>query len=188
MNFASNLCLMPDPTCMFLEDLLFVFSCVLLGLAWCWNLHRHLENTEGCYCCPVDKSCLTLCDPWTTAYQASLSFTIWSLLKLMSIELVMPSNHVILCHPLLLLPLIFPSIRVFSSELALWIRWPRYWSFSFSICPYNEYSELISFWTSLVAQMVKRLSTVWETQVQSLGWEDPLEKEMVTHSSTLDFL
>ena len=101
-----------------------------------------------------------------------------SLLKLMSLQLVMPSNHVILCHPLLLLPLIFPSIRVFSSELALWIRWPRYWSFSFSICPYNEYSELISFWTSLVAQMVKRLSTVWETQVQSLGWDDPLEEGM----------
>ena len=107
---------------------------------------------------------------------------------LMSIELVMPSNHVMLCHPLLLLPLIFPSIRVFSSESALRIRWPRYWSFSFSICPSNEYSELISFWTSLVAQMVEHLSTMQETQVRSLGWEDPLEKEMATHSSTLDFL
>ena len=75
--------------------------------------------------------------------QASLSFTIsWSLLKLMSIESVMPSNHLILCHPLLLLPSIFPSIRVFPNELALHIRWPKYWSFSFSISPSNEYLGL----------------------------------------------
>ena len=72
--------------------------------------------------------------PWTAAYQAPLSITnSWSLLKLMSIESVMPSNHLIFCHPLLLPPSIFPSIRVFSSELVLHIRWPRYWSFSFSI-------------------------------------------------------
>ena len=84
--------------------------------------------------------------PWTAAHQASLSFTIsWSLLKLMSIELVMPSNHLILCCPLLLLPSIFPSIRVFSNELILSIRWPKYWSFSFSISPSNDYSGLISF-------------------------------------------
>ena len=84
--------------------------------------------------------------PWTAACQASLSFTIsWSLLKLMSIELVMPSNHLILCHLLLLLPSVFPSIRVFSNESALHIRWPKYWSFSFTISPSNEYSELISF-------------------------------------------
>ena len=81
----------------------------------------------------------------TAACQASLSFTIsWSLLKLMSIESVMPSNHLILCRPLLL-PSIFPSIRVFSSELALCIRWPKYWSFSFSIYPSSEYSVPISF-------------------------------------------
>ena len=84
--------------------------------------------------------------PWTVggfACQASLSFTIsWSLLKLMSIKSVMPPNHLILCHPLLLLPSIFPSIKVFSSELALRIRWPKYWSFSIS--PTNEYSGLIS--------------------------------------------
>ena len=84
--------------------------------------------------------------PWTAAHQASLSFTVsWSLLKLMSIESVMPSNHLILCHPLLLLPSIFPSIRVFSNELALCIRWPKYWSFSFSISPFYEYSGLIDF-------------------------------------------
>ena len=82
--------------------------------------------------------------PWTAAYHASLSFTIsWSLLKHMSIELVMSSNHLILCCPLLL-PSVFPSIRVFSKESALRIRWPKYWSFSFSLSPSNEYSGLIS--------------------------------------------
>ena len=84
--------------------------------------------------------------PWTAAWQASLSITnSWSLLKVKSIELVMPSNHLILCHPLLLLPPIPPSIRVFSNESALPIRGPKYWSFSFSISPSNEYSGLISF-------------------------------------------
>ena len=83
---------------------------------------------------------------WTAARQASLSITnSRSLLKLMSIESVMPSSHLIFCHPLLLLPSIFPSIRVFSNESALRIRWPKYWSFSFSISPSNEYSGLISF-------------------------------------------
>ena len=84
--------------------------------------------------------------PWTAAHRASLSITnSWSLLKLMAIQSVMPSNHIILCRPLLLPPSIFPSIRVFSSELVLQIRWPKYWSFSFSISPSNEYSGLISF-------------------------------------------
>ena len=84
--------------------------------------------------------------PWTAACPSSLSFTIsLSLLKLMSIESVMPSNHLILCHPLLLLPSIFPSITVFSSESALRIRLPKYWSFSLSISPSNEYPGLISF-------------------------------------------
>ena len=82
---------------------------------------------------------------WTAAHQASLSFTIsQSLLKLMSIESVMPSNHFILCHPLLLLPSIFPSIKVFSNESALCIRWPECWSFSLRITPSNDYSGLIS--------------------------------------------
>ena len=91
-------------------------------------------------------SCVQLfATSWTAAYHASLSFTISrSLLKLMSIESVMPSNHLILCHPLLL-PSIFPRIRVFSNESVLCIRWPKYWSFSFSINPSNEYSEFISF-------------------------------------------
>ena len=92
--------------------------------------------------------------PWTAACQASLSITIsWSLLKLLSIELVMPSNLLILCRPLLL-PSVLPSIRVFSSESALRIRWPKYWSFSFSISPSKEYSQLISFrmdWLDLLS-------------------------------------
>ena len=91
----------------------------------------------------------------TTACQASLSITnSWSLLKLMSIESVMPSNHLILCFPLLFPPSIFPSIRVFSNESVLHIRWPKYWSFSFRISPSNEYSGLISFridWLDLLA-------------------------------------
>ena len=93
--------------------------------------------------------------PWTAAHQASLSITnSWSLLKLMSIESVMPSNHLILYHPLLLPPSIFPSIMVFSNESALLIRWPKYWSFSFSISLSNEYSGLVSFrmdWLDLLA-------------------------------------
>ena len=93
--------------------------------------------------------------PRTAAHQASLSITnSWSLPKLMSIESVMPSNHLILCCPLLLLPSIFPSITVFSNESALCIRWPKYWSFSFNISPSNEHSGLISFrmdWLDLLA-------------------------------------
>ena len=92
---------------------------------------------------------------WTAACQASKSITnSWSLLKLTSIVLVMASNHLIICHPFLLLPSIFPSIRVFSNESVLLIRWPKYWSFSFSISPSNEYSELISIrrdWLDLFA-------------------------------------
>ena len=93
----------------------------------------------------VAQSCPTLCDPMDHS-QASLSITnSWSLAKLMSIESVMPSNHLILCYPLLLLPSIFPSIRVFSNESAPQIRWPKYWSFSFNISPSSEHSGLISF-------------------------------------------
>ena len=93
--------------------------------------------------------------PWTIAHQASLSITnSWNLVKLMSIESVVPSNHFILCPPLFLPPSIFPSIRVFSNQSVLRIRWPKYWSFSFSVSPSNEYSELISFrmdWLDLLA-------------------------------------
>ena len=117
-----------------------------------------LNTTECCYKIP---SVQLLCHvqlfvpPWTAARQASLSITnSWSLLKLMFTALVMQSNHLILCHSLLLLSSIFPSIRVFSNESVLRIRWPKYWSFSFSINPSNEYPGLISFrmdWLDLLA-------------------------------------
>ena len=94
----------------------------------------------------IAKSCLTLATPWTVAHQTSLSFTILqSSYKLMFVESMMSSNHLILCCPLLLMASIFPSIRIFSKELAFCSRWPKYWSFSFSISPSKEYSGLISF-------------------------------------------
>ena len=103
----------------------------------------------------VTQSCPTLCDPMNRRRQASLSITnSRSLLKLMSIELVMPSSHLILCRPLLLPPSIFPSIRVFSNESALHMSWPKYWSFSFNISPSDEHPGLISFrmdWLDLLA-------------------------------------
>ena len=103
----------------------------------------------------VAQSCLTLCDPMNHTHQASLSITnSWSPPKPMSIKSAMPSNHLILCRPLLLLPSIVPSIRVFSNESALHIRWPKYWSFSFSISPSNEHPGLISFrmdWLDVLA-------------------------------------
>ena len=108
----------------------------------------------------VTQSCPT---PWTVACQASLSNTnSQSLLKLMSIKSVMPSNHLILYRPLFLLPSIFPSIRVFSSESVLRLRWPKYWSFNFSISPFNEYSGLISLgWTGWIFLQSKGLSRVF---------------------------
>ena len=94
----------------------------------------------------VTQSCRLFATPWTAAHQASLStINSQSLFKLMSIELMMPSNHLILCSPHLLPPSIFPSIKVFSNELVLHISWPKYWSFSFNISPSNEYSGLFSF-------------------------------------------
>ena len=109
----------------------------------------------------VSQLCPTFETPWMVACQASLSITnSQSLLKLMSIESVMSSNHLILCHPLFLLPSIFPNIRVFSSESVFCIRWPRYWNLSFSISPSNEHPGLISFretsWTSLESRELSR--------------------------------
>ena len=98
--------------------------------------------------CSVNKLCPILCDPWTAACQTTLFFAMSrSLLRLMSIESLMPSNHLIPCHPLLLLPSIFSNMRVFSNESALHVRWQKYWSFNFSISSFNEYSGLISFRT-----------------------------------------
>ena len=115
--------------------------------------------------------CQSLCHvrlfvtPWTAAHQASLSITnSWSLLKLMSIVSVMPSNHLILCCPLLLLPSIFPSIGVFSNESDLCIRWPKYWRFSFNISPSNEYSRLVLFrMTGWISLLSKGLSSVFSS-------------------------
>ena len=110
---------------------------------------------------------------WTAACQASLSIAnSWSLLKLISVESVMPSNHLILSCPLLLLPSIFPSIRVFSSESVLHIRWPEYWSFSLSISPSNEYSGLISFridWFDLLAVQGTLKSLLHSSKASVLG-------------------
>ena len=126
--------------------------------------------------------------PWTAACQASLSFTIFqSLPKLMSIESVMPSNHPILCHPLLLLPSIFPSIRVFSNESVLCIRWPKYWSFSFSISLSNEYSGLISFridWFDILAvqRTLKSLLQHHSSKAQFFGAQPPLWSNSYVHT------
>ena len=116
------------------------------------NLHRGFKETVYF---SVAQSCLTLYDPLDCSTPGfPVLHHLLDLLRLMSIELVMPSNHLILCHPLLLLPSIFPSIRVFSNELVPPNRWPKYWNFSFSISPSNEYSGLISFrmeWLDLFA-------------------------------------
>ena len=108
-----------------------------------------------CYCCSVTKLCPTPCDPMNCSPPGfPVIHYLLEFAQLMSIESVMPSNQLILCRPLLLLPSTFPSIRVFSNELALCIRWPKYWSFTFSISPSNEYSGLISFrmdWLDLLA-------------------------------------
>ena len=133
-------------------------------LSFClFNLYAEFSSVQS-------LSHVWLCaTPGTEAHKSSLSITnSWSLPKLMSIELVMPSNHLVLCHPLLLLPSIFPSIRVFSNESALPIRWPKYWSFSFSISPSNESSGLISSGlTGLISLQSKGLSRVFSnTTVQ----------------------
>ena len=118
------------------------------------NLYSRLDFAAAA-AAKLFQSCLTFVTPWTAACQASLSINnSQSSPKLMSIESVMPSNHLILCHPLLLLPSIFPSIRVFSNGSAVCIRWPKYWSFSFNINPSNEHPGLISFrmdWLDLLA-------------------------------------
>ena len=124
-----------------------------------------------CSLCIVVQLCPTLCNPVYCSMPGFLSFTISkSLLKLMSIESVMPSNHLILCHPLLLPPSIFPNIRVFSNESVLCIRWPEYWGFSFSISASNEYSGLISFRIDcLISLLSKGLSWVFSS---TTIWKD----------------
>ena len=113
-------------------------------------------------CCSVTKLCPIFCNPMDCSVPGSPAFTIsWNLLQFVFSVSVMPTNHLILCCPLLFLPSIFPSIRVFSNELALHIRWPKYWSFRFTISPSNEHSELISFrLTGLISLQSKGLSSV----------------------------
>ena len=120
------------------------FEWTLCFASWCFSPHKAVAQTSSSV--QSFSRVWLFATPWTAACQASLSFTSSQrLLKLMSIKLVMPSNHLILCHPLHLLPSIFPRIKVFSNESALRIRWPKDWSFSFSINPSNECSRLISF-------------------------------------------
>ena len=161
-NSSVRFLISPHPHCIFLQVLrLHFFTNILLS------------------CCYVVKSHLTLCDPMDAAHQASLSFTtLWSLLKLISIESMMPSNHLILCGPLLLLPSIFPSIRGFSNESTLCIRWPKYWTFSFSISPSNEYSGLIPFRTDCCCWVTSVVSdSVWPHRRQPTRlprtWDSP---------------
>ena len=145
---------------------------------WQWAVDKHKQESNGVtilrfsHFVSVQFSRWVVSDsatPRTVARQASLSITnSRSLPKLMSIELVMPSNHPILCHPLLLLPSIFPSIRIFSNDPPLSIRWPKYWSFSLSISPSNEHSGLISFrinWLDLLA-VQGTLKSLLQTTVQ----------------------
>ena len=150
-----------DQTTIYFISLFLPHGLILSYLSTWIKLCEQLVSTVMClssypFCSVQSLSHVRLFEtPWTAARQTPLSIiNSQSLLKLMSTELVMPSNHLILCHPLLFLPPIFPSIRVFSNESALCIRWPKYWSFSFSINPSNEYSGLISFridWLDLLA-------------------------------------
>ena len=141
-----------------------------LLLSWLWEKHSNCFNQFS----SVSHWCPTLCTPWTAAHQASLFITnSWNLLRLMSFESVMPSNHLILCHPLLLPPSIFPSIRVFSNESAFCIRWPKYWRFSFSIGPSSEYSGLIFFrmdWLDLLAVQETFKSPLNHSSKPSVLW------------------
>ena len=134
----------------------------------------------------------TLWTPWAAACQASMSFTIsQSLLKFMSIESVMPSSHLILCHPLLLLPSIFPSMRVFYNVSGLHIKWPKYWSFSFSISPSNEYSELIffqidCFYLLVVQRTVKSLLQHHSSKASILQCQPSLWSSSYIHTWLLE--
>ena len=120
--------------------------------------------------------------PWTAARQASLSITdSWSLLKLMTIESVMPSNHLILCCPLLLLSSIFPSMRVFSNESDLHIRWPKYWSFSFSISPSNDYSFRIDWFDLLAVQWTLKSLLQHHSSKASILWHSPFFMVQLSH-------
>ena len=126
-----------------------------------WTMWNYLSSFQLLSCVRLFAT------PWTMARQTSLSINSQSLLKLMSVKSVTPSNHLILCRPLLLLPSVFPSIRGFSNESAVCIRWPKYCSFSFNISPSNQHSEVISFrMTGWISLQSKELSKVFNTTVQ----------------------
>ena len=145
-----------------------------MGLQYSWAVSQ--------FSCSVLSNSST---PWTAVRQASLSITnSRSLPKLMSIDSVMPSNHLILCHPLLLQPSNFPSIRIFSKESVLHIRWPEYWSFSFSISPSNEYSGLISFridWFDLAVQETFKSLLQHHTSKVSIIWRSAFFTVQLSH-------
>ena len=154
MNWNIYWILSPYPSTSLKVSIIVVFTYILPECFLC--LYTHISTYKTVFCCfSVIQSCLTLCEPmdcstpvnsWTAVCQASLSFTISeSFLKLMSIELVIPFNHLIFYHPLVFLLSIFPSIRFFSNELALCIRWPKFWSFSFNNSLSNKHSGLTSF-------------------------------------------
>ena len=142
------------------------------------------------WCCSVSQSCsVFFLTPWAAAHQASLSFTIsQSLLKLMSVESMMPSNHLNLCLSLLF-PSVFPSIRVFSNELTLQIRWPKYWSFSFSIIPSNEYAGFplgLTGWISLQSKGLSRVSNIIVWKHQFFGVQLSLWSNSQNHTWLLE--
>ena len=165
-----------------------------LGSPWGWQRVRHhwsnLANTYNWYTFDNSSSVLPLSRvqlfviPWTAACQASLSITSsWSLLKLMSIESVIPSSHRIICHPLLP-PSIFPSIRVFSNQSVLHIRWSKYWSCSFGICPSNEYSGLTSFridWLDFLVAQGTRKSLQHHSSKASILWQSAFFIVQLSH-------
>ena len=141
----------------------------------------------NCCCrCLVAQSCRVwvFATPWTAAGQASLSFTTsWSLLKLMAIESMMPSNYLILYHPLLVLPSIFLGTRVFSNKLALCIRWPKYWSFSFSISPSNEHSGLISLQSYQESSPAPQFESI-NSSAHYAKWNNPDREKQMLHDIT----
>ena len=165
--------------CSYADTSLFLFS------RYFFSGFETNDWVELCFCCSLSHVWL-FAAPWTATCQASLFFTIsWSLLKLMSIESMMPSKDIILCCSLLLLPSVFPSIRVFSKESGLCIRWPQYWSFSFSISPSNEYSGLISFridWFDLLAvQETLKSLLQHHSSKASILWHSALFMVQLSH-------
>ena len=155
---AGNL-LLVNPVSLFIRDFTLEkepYECPKYGWLWLWRSLRLFSSVQSL------SRVLLFVTPWIAALQASLSITnSWSSLKPVSIESVMPSNHLILCHPLLLLPSIFPSIKVFSNESALRIRWPKYWNFSFNISPSNEHPGLMSFRMDWLLEGAKNLCIKW---------------------------